>query len=58
MKIHVKKTIALSVTALFIFTASYGFIANKLAFNDIVPIISMIIGYYFGRGANDENKQT
>ena len=54
MELHVKKIIALTVTALFVFCASYGFVTSKVAFNDVVPIVSMIIGYYFGRGVKDD----
>lgn len=54
MELHVKKIIALTVTALFVFCAVWGFIFDKVNFNDVVPIVSMIIGYYFGRGVKDD----
>lgn len=57
MELHVKKIIALTVTALFVFCSIWGFIYDKVAFNDVIPIVSMIIGYYFGRGVKDESNQ-
>lgn len=54
MELHVKKIIALTVTLLFVFCSVYGFIYDKVAFNDVIPIVSMIIGYYFGRGVKDD----
>ena len=54
MKLQVKKIIALSVTLVFCLSALYALYVDRISFNEIMPIVSMIIGYYFGRGHGEE----
>ena len=54
MQLQVKKIIALSVTFVFCASALYSLYADRISFNDIMPVVSMIIGYYFGRGHGEE----
>jgi hypothetical protein len=51
---QVKKIIALSVTLVFCLSALYSLYEDRISFNDIMPIVSMILGYYFGRGHGEE----
>jgi hypothetical protein len=53
MKLEVKKTIALSLTALFVVVSLYGFIVGKTMMSEITPIVTLVIGYYFGKGHTD-----
>ena len=54
MKIPVKRTIALSVTTVFCLSALYSLYVDRISFNDIMPIVAMVIGYYFGRGHGED----
>jgi hypothetical protein len=54
MKLQVKKIIALSVTAVFCLSALYSLYVDRISFTDIMPIVAMVIGYYFGRGHGEE----
>lgn len=53
MNLQVKKTIALSVAGVFVVNSIYGFITGKVEYNTILPVVSMVIGYYFGKGSNE-----
>ena len=48
ISIPVKRTIAILVTLIFCFISIYGMVYEDVAYNDIIPVITMVIGYYFG----------
>jgi len=51
--IPVKRTIALSVTAIFCFASVYGMIFGNVQYNDVMPMVGLVIGYYFGKGHSE-----
>jgi hypothetical protein len=51
--IPVKRTIALSVTAIFCFASVYGMVMGNVQYNDVMPMVGLVIGYYFGKGHVD-----
>ena len=54
MKLQVKKIIALSVIGVFCIASLYSLYMDRVEFNDIMPMVAMVVGYYFGRGHGEE----
>ena len=54
MKLQVKKIIALAVTMVYVLASLYSLFVGKATYNDILPVVAMVIGYYFGRGHGEE----
>ena len=52
--IPVKRTIALAVAGVFVINSVYGFLTGKVDYNTVLPVITMVIGYYFGKGGVDD----
>ena len=53
-KIPVKRIIALAVTSVFVFASVYGLMTKTVVYNEVTPLISLVIGYYFGKGDADK----
>ena len=53
--IETRKTIALFLTLAFGILSVYGFVVGKTQFAEVTPIVTMVIGYYFGKSTALDN---
>lgn len=50
MEIGVKRIIALSLVAAYVIFVAYAMITNKVVPEAVLGLVSVVVGYYFGKG--------
>jgi ABC-type enterobactin transport system permease subunit len=58
MKVEVRKTIALAVTAAYILFTGFAIVTGKAVPVEFVALVGPVIGYYFGKSTALEMPKT